>query len=102
MFAARLRHVNNIFAPICFMKNNDFIKCCCTYRRLGGLDRLAIVTLVCLLGGCSGSGSAGGVGTVDISSAKAAAVTSSNPDMAKAASARGKGLTGTAQKTRRK
>jgi hypothetical protein len=84
------------------MKNNDFIKSCCIYRRLGRLDRLAIVTLVCLLGGCSGCGSAGGVGTVDISSAKAAAVTSSNPDMAKAASARGKGLTDTAQKTRRK
>jgi hypothetical protein len=84
------------------MKNNDFIKSACTYRRLGGLDGLAIATLVCLLGGCSGSGSAGGVGTVDISSAKAAALTSSNPDIANAASARGKGLTGTAQKTRRK
>jgi hypothetical protein len=49
------------------------------------------------LGGCSGEGTGGtGEGTVDISHAKDAANT--NPDMAKAAAARGAGGIGDTQK----
>ncbi len=87
------------------MNNVFIIRRLATFRRLHGLDLLVLATivamLVTILEGCSG-GSTEGVGTVNISSAKAASAANSNPDMAKAASAHGKGLTGTAQKTRRK
>jgi hypothetical protein len=61
---------------------------------------MALAALIVPLGGCWSS--AGGGGTVDIARAKAASYTNSNPEMVKAAAARGKGLTGTAQKSRPK
>jgi hypothetical protein len=61
---------------------------------------LALAAFICPLGGCFGAGSAGGEGTVDIASAKAA--TNSNPDMAKAAASRGKaGIVDAQKKARR-
>jgi hypothetical protein len=86
------------------MKINQFIAIFQAYRRSRGLCRLvvsmALVAMVLPVGGCWGS--AGGEGTVDISSSKAASYTNSNPDLAKAASARGKGVVDKAEKSRRK
>jgi hypothetical protein len=59
----------------------------------------ALAVFISALGGCS-SGSAVGEGTIDVSSAKAAL--GSNPNIAKAAAARGKAGMSDAQKTRRK
>ena len=71
-------------------------------RRPHGPGRLTVATalaaMILPLGGCS----TGGEGTVDISSAKAASYVNSNPDMAKAAAARAKGVTGAALKTGRR
>jgi hypothetical protein len=87
-----------------FMKNNHFITIYQAFRRLRGLGRLivamAMAAPILPLGGCWGS--AGGEGTVDIARAKGASYTNPNPDIAKAASARRKGVLGEAQKSRRK
>ena len=64
-------------------------------RPARALAAIALAAFILPLAGCSVDGS-GGEGTVDISRAKAAA--SSNPDMAKAAAARGASGIGGAQK----
>ena len=61
---------------------------------------MALAAFTSPLGGCSNGGSAGGEGTIDVSSARQAA--SSNPDIARAAAVRGKAGMADAQKTRRK
>jgi hypothetical protein len=61
------------------------------------LAAIALAALISPLCGCSDGGSGGtGAGTVDVSRAKEAA--STNPDLAKAAAARGAGGIGDAQK----
>jgi hypothetical protein len=60
---------------------------------------MVLASVILPLGGCWGSA---GEGTIDIARARAASYTNANPQAAKAASARARGLTGTAQKSRRK
>jgi hypothetical protein len=84
------------------MNKNHLITIIRTGLQRHGLGHLAVTaalaTMTLPLGGCS----AGGEGTVDISSAKSASYVNTNPDFAKAAAARGKGVAGTALKTGRK
>ena len=70
-------------------------------RRRGRLIALfALSAIVTPLLGCDVGGSATGEGTVDLSRAKESAA--SNPDIAKAAAARGKATIGDALKTPRR
>ena len=102
MLTAKPRPVHLKFRTVKIMYENHLITIRRTglqQRGLGGLAvTVALAAMILPLGGCS----AGGEGTVDISSAKAASYVNTNPDFAKAAAARGKGLTGTALKTGRK
>jgi hypothetical protein len=67
-----------------------FDRVCEESQRSGRLVvSMAMAAFLVPLGGCWVGGSSGGEGTVDISRAKEASL--SNPDMSKAAAARGKG-----------
>jgi hypothetical protein len=61
---------------------------------------VALAAMIAPLGGCSEEGGGTGAGTVDISQAKNAAKDAAvnNPDIAKAAAARNKGVLGDSQK----
>jgi hypothetical protein len=102
MFTAKPSQMHLKFRTVKIMNGNHLITILRTGLQPHGLGRLAVAAalaaMILPLGGCS----AGGEGTVDISSAKAASYVNTNPDMAKAAAARGKGVTGTALKTGRK
>jgi hypothetical protein len=85
------------------MLKNDYLitvlRACVRSRGPGRfVVAMALAVAILPLGGCWRS--AGGEGTVDISSAKSAS--KSNPHTAKAASARNKGGIAKAQKTRRR